>query len=57
MAAKSRKMKITKQDLILRIINAIMLGALVLLIVFPFWDIILKSFMTDAEIGDTPFVL
>lgn len=50
-------MKITKQDLILRIINAIMLGALVLLIVFPFWDIILKSFMTDAEIGATPFVL
>lgn len=51
------KMKLSPGDCILKIINAVFLLVFVLTIVFPFWNVFIKSFMTDKDIMFHPLSL
>lgn len=45
------------EDLILKIINYIALSLIVFIMIYPFWEVFMKSFMSDLEINQTTFVL
>lgn len=45
-----RKIKTPISDLILKVINYTVLFFMAFIMLYPFWDILVKSFMTDADI-------
>lgn len=54
---KAYRIKATRQDLYLKAINYALLIIIAFSMIFPFWEIIAKSFMTDADIIRSQFAL
>lgn len=54
---KRTRIKISAGDIALKVINGVILTLLVITMLYPFWDILVKSFMTDADIIRSKFVL
>lgn len=50
-------MKLTRLDLALKIINTVLLTFIVIITLYPFWDVLVKSFMSDGDIARTTFAL
>ncbi len=51
--ARRNKIKATKLDIVLRIINYTLLFLVAFTMIYPFWEILVKSFMTDEDIIST----
>lgn len=54
---KTNKMKISTLDIVLKIINYTVLLFLVVVMLFPFWNILVKSFMIDEDISQNALAL
>lgn len=50
MEKKNTAMKLPVADIILKVVNYTILFFLAFIMLYPFWDILVKSFMTDADI-------
>ncbi len=50
MKTKNKAIKMSVTDIILKVVNYTVLFFLVVIMLYPFWDILVKSFMTDEEI-------
>lgn len=56
-SAKPMKMKKPKTDIVLTVINYLLLSFLVVVMLYPFWSIFVKSFMSDRDIISYPYAL
>ncbi len=55
--AHRNKIKATRLDIALRIINYTLLFLVAFTMIYPFWEILVKSFMTDEDIISTTIAL
>lgn len=53
----NNKMKLPVSDIVLKVVNYTVLVFLSLIMLYPFWDILVKSFMTDADIIEKGLVI
>ena len=57
MEKNRNKMKLPVSDIVLKVVNYTVLVFLSLIMLYPFWDILVKSFMTDADIIEKGLVI
>ena len=55
--ARKNKIKATGLEVALKVINYVLLFLVALSMLYPFWEILVKSFMTDEDIISTTFAI